>query len=36
MSRIWEPEARFGKWLDVELIACEAWHKKDASRKALF
>ncbi|MEK7313533.1 MAG: lyase family protein, partial [Deltaproteobacteria bacterium] len=28
MSRIWEPEARFGKWLDVELIACEAWHKK--------
>ena len=28
MSRIWEPEARFGKWLDVELTACEAWHKK--------
>ena len=36
MSRIWEPEARFGKWLDVELTACEAWHKKDASRKTLF
>src|SRR3989337_2938467 len=28
MSRIWESEARFRKWLDVELIACEAWHKK--------
>jgi adenylosuccinate lyase len=25
MARIWEPENRFRKWLDVELAACEAW-----------
>ncbi|MBI5885445.1 MAG: adenylosuccinate lyase [Deltaproteobacteria bacterium] len=25
MSRIWEPENRFNKWLEVELAACEAW-----------
>ncbi len=28
MGRIWENEGRFQKWLDVELAACEAWHKK--------
>jgi adenylosuccinate lyase len=28
MARIWEPGNRFRKWLDVELAACEAWHKK--------
>ncbi len=27
MSRIWEPENRYGKWLCVELAACEAWCK---------
>ncbi len=25
MARVWEPENRFRKWLDVELAACEAW-----------
>ncbi|MBI5562452.1 MAG: adenylosuccinate lyase [Deltaproteobacteria bacterium] len=25
MARIWEPENRFNKWLEVELSACEAW-----------
>ncbi|MBI1912555.1 MAG: adenylosuccinate lyase [Deltaproteobacteria bacterium] len=27
MARIWEPENRFKKWLDVEICACEAWNK---------
>jgi len=25
MVRIWEPENRFKKWLDVEIAACEIW-----------
>jgi adenylosuccinate lyase len=25
MGRLWEPENRFQKWLDVEIAACEAW-----------
>jgi len=25
MAKIWEPENRFRKWLDVEMAACEAW-----------
>lgn len=25
MAKIWEPENRFRKWLDVEIAACEAW-----------
>jgi len=25
MSRIWTPEGRFARWLEVELAACEAW-----------
>jgi len=25
MGRIWEPENRFRRWLDVEIAACEAW-----------
>ncbi len=25
MGRLWEPENRFQKWLDVEVAACEAW-----------
>ncbi|MBI5632598.1 MAG: adenylosuccinate lyase [Nitrospirae bacterium] len=25
MGRLWEPENRFRKWLDVEIAACEAW-----------
>lgn len=25
MGRIWSPENRFERWLDVELYACEAW-----------
>jgi adenylosuccinate lyase len=25
MSKIWEPENKFQKWLDVEIAACEAW-----------
>ncbi|MBI5586850.1 MAG: adenylosuccinate lyase [Deltaproteobacteria bacterium] len=27
MARIWEPQNRFRKWLDVEIAACEAWAK---------
>jgi len=27
MGRIWEPEMRFRKWLEVEIAACEAWNK---------
>jgi adenylosuccinate lyase len=27
MGKIWEPENRFQKWLDVEIAACEAWAK---------
>jgi len=27
MSRIWEPENRFRKWLEIEILACEAWAK---------
>ena len=25
MGKIWEPENKFQKWLDVEIAACEAW-----------
>jgi adenylosuccinate lyase len=25
MGRLWEPENKFRKWLDVEIAACEAW-----------
>jgi len=25
MARIWEPENKFKKWLEVEIAACEAW-----------
>ncbi len=25
MERLWEPESKFRKWLDVELAVCEAW-----------
>ena len=28
MVKIWEPENRYQKWLDVEIAACEAWAKK--------
>ena len=24
MARIWEPEAKFRIWLDIEILACEA------------
>jgi adenylosuccinate lyase len=25
MAKIWEPENKYQKWLDVEIAACEAW-----------
>ncbi|MEK7841996.1 MAG: adenylosuccinate lyase [Deltaproteobacteria bacterium] len=25
MAKIWEPENKFKKWLEVEILACEAW-----------
>ncbi len=28
MARIWEPRAKFAKWLEVELAVCEAWSRK--------
>ncbi|MEE8185278.1 MAG: adenylosuccinate lyase [Thermodesulfobacteriota bacterium] len=27
MAKIWEPENRFKKWLEVELFVCDAWNK---------
>lgn len=27
MSKIWEPENKYQKWLDIEIAACEAWAK---------
>ncbi|MDF2628077.1 MAG: adenylosuccinate lyase, partial [Symbiobacteriaceae bacterium] len=30
MARLWSPENRFQKWLDVEIVACEAWAKLGA------
>ncbi|MDH4027710.1 MAG: adenylosuccinate lyase [Nitrospirota bacterium] len=27
MAKIWEPENKYQKWLDVEIAACEAWSK---------
>ena len=24
MSRIWEPESKFSKWLEIEILVCEA------------
>lgn len=27
MGRLWEPENRFQKWLDVEIAVCEAWNE---------
>ncbi len=27
MGRLWDPERRFAVWLEVELLACEAWEK---------
>ena len=36
MGKIWEPENRFQKWLDVEIAACEAWAKLgEIPRKSL-
>jgi adenylosuccinate lyase len=28
MAKIWAPENKYRKWLDVEIAACEAWAKK--------
>ncbi|MFH0793044.1 MAG: adenylosuccinate lyase [bacterium] len=28
MSSLWTEEAKFGSWLEVELLACEAWARK--------
>jgi len=25
MEKLWAPESRFSKWLEVEILACEAW-----------
>lgn len=27
MGRIWSDENRYQKWLEVELVVCEAWHR---------
>jgi len=36
MARIWEPENRFRKWLEVEIAACEAWARLgEIPRKSL-
>jgi adenylosuccinate lyase len=29
MGRIWEPKNRFAKWLQVEIVACEAMAEED-------
>ena len=28
MAKIWEPENRYRKWLDIEIAVCEAWAEK--------
>jgi len=28
MAKIWEPENRYRKWLDIELAVCEAWAER--------
>ena len=28
MAEIWRPQNKFQRWLDVEIAACEAWHKR--------
>ncbi|MBI4843039.1 MAG: adenylosuccinate lyase [Nitrospirae bacterium] len=33
MAKIWEPENKYQKWLDVEIAACEAWVKRGAIPK---
>lgn len=30
MKDLWSEEAKFGAWLEVELLACEAWAGRDA------
>ena len=25
MSRVWEDDARYDKWLQIEVAVCEAW-----------
>ncbi|MRR38089.1 adenylosuccinate lyase, partial [bacterium] len=36
MEAIWSPQNRFQKWLDIEILACEALAQKgDVPRKAL-
>ena len=27
MTKIWEPESKFSKWLEIEILACEAIEK---------
>ncbi|MEX1046459.1 MAG: adenylosuccinate lyase [Actinomycetota bacterium] len=27
MAAVWSDESRFGKWLEIEVLACEAWAK---------
>ncbi len=27
MAELWSPKNRFQKWLDIEILACEAWNK---------
>ncbi len=37
MAKIWEPENKFRKWLDVEIAACEAWTKLgEIPKKSLY
>ncbi len=45
MAQIWEPEAKFQRWLEIEIAACEAWGRlgkippramKNIQRKAKF
>ncbi len=36
MGKLWAPESRFRKWLDVEIAACEAWAELgEVPKKAL-
>lgn len=36
MAKIWEPENKFRIWLDIELAACEAFHKLGITPKKSF
>lgn len=35
MSKIWTDQNRYEAWLEVEILACEAWSELDISLKKM-